>query len=552
MAFDDKVVMNEYKREILKLRQKDLHNTAFEEFRKNHEWVAQQFDNKINSFYDDRVESVNREIKLPKAINDEIIYFNFLSEKFTETDLVNGINNVYQKFISFDSPFQTYVENFRWKLKEASDLLENNWFTEFFKNWNFMLTKRIIDYRLKTVEDLRYNYLVEVYSLIKNYSRYTKIYKTMYDVFGYVANVKDELKNLNIDAIIRFSEFMYKDPSILKIAELLGRLNGEDDKMEINITEEITHYETEVMLPYNPEEIVGITESKNLERVLPFEMAYLFNQKLQPIFYKKFAESKLQSFLFNSKEKIIEPTVEEVEYEAPIPLERGPFLLCIDTSSSMEGSGEYIAKALAIAIIKISLKEHRRVIVINFASSDVEEYEIKSEDFSIINFTKFLAKSFYGTTNAKPAFVRAIEKMKKEEYKRADLMMISDFMMSDWSNDLLKSVQELKQNYNRFHSLIVGTMPNIITQQLFDNVMYYDPNDPNATQQIIKSLNETLRNLHQLTDEELSHQNKETEKLNVIRNKKRTRAHVDSNKLSKKELSRILKTEEAKLKKDNE
>ncbi|WP_146637870.1 hypothetical protein [Spiroplasma clarkii] len=190
----------------------------------------------------------------------------------------------------------------RWKIDNGYiELKDRDWLTDFFKTWTFMLTKRIIDFRLKTVEDLRYNYLVEIYAIIKNYTKYARIYKTMYDVFGKLANIEDELKNQNIESISRFAEFLYKDPSILTIAQLLGRLNGEDDLMEINITEQITTYPTFVKLPYNPEELVGVTISKDIERLLPMELANLFDPELEIVFYKKYVESQLQSFYLNHK-----------------------------------------------------------------------------------------------------------------------------------------------------------------------------------------------------------------------------------------------------------
>ncbi|WP_146637869.1 vWA domain-containing protein [Spiroplasma clarkii] len=239
--------------------------------------------------------------------------------------------------------------------------------------------------------------------------------------------------------------------------------------------------------------------------------------------------------------------MEEVEYEAPIPLEQGKFIICIDTSSSMEGAGEYIAKALAIAVAKVALKEHRDIVFVNFANQDVEEFTIDGLNVNIKKMLEFLAKSFYGKTNAKPAFQKVIDKMKTENFKRADLLMISDFMMDTIPDSTRALVNELKENYNRFHSLVVGTMPNVETQEVFDNVMYYDPNDPFATQQIVKSLNETLRDLRELKDEEAAYRDEQIADLNKVRDKKRMRpVHTDSKKFKKMEQAKTKEKEKAK------
>ncbi|WP_339034840.1 hypothetical protein [Spiroplasma endosymbiont of Cantharis rufa] len=535
MKFDLEKPVSEIKKEIEKLRRKDIHNSEFLTFKKNHEYAAEQLDDKINNFYSASNLSTIRQIKLPEPIRKEIIYYNYISEYYDEVSFAQNLRLIQNKLVEFDSPFSTYIDTMSWKIDNGYlELKGRDWLTEFFRTWTFMLTKRIVDYRMKAVEDLRYNYLVEIYSIIKNYGKYAKIYKTMYDVFGKVANIEDELRNQNIESIARFADFLYKDPSILMIAEMLGRLNGEDDLMEINITEQVVTYPTEVKLPYNPEEIVGLTVSKDLERLLPMEFASLFDEELEIIFYKKFVESQLQTFLFESNEKVIEHEIEEVEYEAPIPLEQGKFIICIDTSSSMEGAGEYIAKALSIAISKVALKEYRDLVFVNFANQHVEEFTINGKNVNIQKMLEFLAKSFYGKTNAKPAFEKIIEKMHSEDFKRADLLFISDFMMETLPNSTRAKIADLKENYNRFHSLIVGTMPNVETQEIFDNIMYYDPNDPFATNQIVKSLNETLRDLRELKDEEVAYRSEQINNLNTIRDKKRFREkHLDDPKAKK-------------------
>ncbi|AUB31474.1 hypothetical protein [Spiroplasma floricola] len=535
MQFDLDKPISEIKQEIEKLRRKDLHNSEFLAFKKQHEYAAEQLDDKINNFYSASNLSVIKQIKLPEPIRKEVIYYNYISEKFDEVSFAQNLNLIQNKLDEFDSPFATYIDTMRWKIENGYlELKDRDWLTEFFKTWTFMLTKRIVDYRMKAVEDLRYNYLVEIYSIVKNYGKYAKIYNTMYDVFGKFANIEDELRNQNIESIARFAEFLYKDPSILMIAEMLGRLNGEDDLMEINITEQVVTYPTQTKLPYNPEEIVGLTVSKDLERLLPMEFANLFDEELEIIFYKKFVESQLQTFLFESNENVIEHEIEEVEYEAPIPLEQGKFIICIDTSSSMEGAGEYIAKALSIAVAKVALKEYRDLIFVNFANQHVEEFTIQGRNVNIQKMLEFLSKSFYGKTNAKPAFEKVIEKMHSEDFKRADLLFISDFMMNSLPNSTRVKIANLKDNYNRFHSLVVGTMPNVETQDVFDNVMYYDPNDPFATNQIVKSLNETLRDLRELKEEEVAYRDEQINKLNSIRDKKRFREiHLDSPKSKK-------------------
>ncbi|AXK51116.1 VWA domain-containing protein [Spiroplasma alleghenense] len=505
--------------ELNKLKQEDLDNQFFKEFKTKNKQVARQFDEKISGFYDGIMQNSASVIKLPQKVNEEIAYFHYISAKLTLINILDDLPIIRKKLFQLDSPMLENVDEINNKLIKG-EISPEFAYNEFVTKWTFMLTKRVVDYRLKTIQDLRFNYLVNIYDLVNNYTKFSKAHKMLKETFEDLTSIDDNDILNNLDTINKFSDYLYKDRSILKIAEILGRLNGEDDKYEINITQKISYYETEVKLPYNPEEIVGITESKDLEHVLPAELGYLFNPILQTIFYKKFSENKLQTFLFHSKEKITEEEYVDVEFEAPIPLKQGKFIICIDTSLSMEGSGEFIAKALALAICKVALKEKREILIINFSDFEIEEIEIDPHSFPIQKILKFLSKSFYGSTNAVPAFMMAIKKMHQEKWERGDLLVISDFMLKDMPTEIREKVLELKNNYNRFHSVFVGNSPNKNLLDVFDNNMYYDPDDPKASEQIVKSLNQTLTGLDRLSDEKID----QLEKINQVNKELREEA----------------------------
>ncbi|WP_342268529.1 hypothetical protein [Spiroplasma endosymbiont of Aspidapion aeneum] len=548
--FNEKNIENKFLEEIAKKKELAIENKDFILFKEKNKHAAEQLDDKINNFFSASNFSTVKQIPLPKPIKDEIAYFNFISERYDEVSLSQKLDVMRKKLEDFDSPFYMYIDTMKQKIDNGYiELRGRDWLNEFFRTWTFMLNKRILDFRLKAADDLRYDFLVEIYEIIRKYESYSKIYQNFYDVFGKNVEIDEELDKKNIDSVAKFADYLYKDPSILKIVELLGRLNGEDDKFEKNITEQIVTYPTYKKLPTNPEEIVGVTASNNIERIMPSELVNLFDPELEVIFYKKFVESELQTLLFESREVVIEHDIEEVEYEAPIPIDQGKFIICIDTSSSMEGAGEYIAKALALAVVKVALKGDRDIVIYNFAQ-DVEEFTILARKLNIDKLLKFISKSFYGLTNASPAFDQIMDKMWEEDFKRADLLMISDFMLNSMSNVQRLRLTNLKQKYNRFHSLVVGGMPNIASQDIFDNVMYYDPDDPESTSQIVKSLNETLDNLRELKEEEIAFRDEQIAKLNQVLDKRRNRKVVEKQTKAEKAKLERKKKEKAKAKLD--
>ncbi|MBN0595388.1 hypothetical protein JTM42_33460, partial [Pseudomonas aeruginosa] len=78
--------------------------------------------------------------------------------------------------------------------------------------------------------------------------------------------------------------------------------------------------------------------------------------------------------------------------------------------------------------------------------------------------------------DAIPALDHALGVMKSEAYERADLLMISDFIMASLPEHLRQQIEQQRTHGNRFYSLVVGDC--FITQRLtslFDHEWVYDP-----------------------------------------------------------------------------
>ena len=85
-------------------------------------------------------------------------------------------------------------------------------------------------------------------------------------------------------------------------------------------------------------DISGITVGNDLNSLLPTEIAMLSEKGTQDIFYRNYAEKRLQIFASASSG------------EAKKEHQDGPVIICLDTSSSMNGEPATIAKMLTIAV----------------------------------------------------------------------------------------------------------------------------------------------------------------------------------------------------------
>lgn len=137
--------------------------------------------------------------------------------------------------------------------------------------------------------------------------------------------------------------------------------------------------------------------------------------------------------------------------------EKGPAIICIDTSGSMNGEPEDIAKSLSLFILLECIKEKRSCYIISFSIS-IECLDLtKIDDKGVLNkFLNFLGHSFHGGTDFEPCLDHALEILENKSFKNADVLVISDFYVGDFSNDFLQKIAKQKSLDTRFFSLLVG------------------------------------------------------------------------------------------------
>jgi uncharacterized protein with von Willebrand factor type A (vWA) domain len=152
----------------------------------------------------------------------------------------------------------------------------------------------------------------------------------------------------------------------------------------------------------------------------------------------------------------------------------GPLIILVDTSGSMQGMPETIAKAVALYMAGKARQQQRPCFLINF-STGIKTLDL-GEKLDMEGVIGFLGMSFHGGTDATPALDHALETLQEEKYERADVLMISDFIMYDLPADMRDRIQARKDEGNRFYSLVVGDcFMSRRLESMFDHEWIYDP-----------------------------------------------------------------------------
>ncbi|TQK06960.1 VWA domain-containing protein [Herbaspirillum sp. SJZ107] len=285
---------------------------------------------------------------------------------------------------------------------------------------------------------------------------------------------KGSLTPQNIEQFKRWATYLAEDKGIRSLCDLLGKMRQIDLSERIERVASVVPTSIHVPDISSREEIVGIRLGRDIEHVLPSELALLADPDTALLFDLKYVESGLMCFDMQGIQRIHRHVETEEERRIQEAEQHGPMMICVDTSGSMNGTPETVAKAVTLFLAAKSREQKRPCYLINF-STGIDVLELGA-DVGLEAVLRFLQMSFHGGTDVAPALEHALDKMEEEAYRNADLLVISDFIMSALPERTLARIDGRRGHGNRFHSLVVGDC--YMTQRLksfFDNEWVYDP-----------------------------------------------------------------------------
>lgn len=296
------------------------------------------------------------------------------------------------------------------------------------------------------------------------------------------SNDKGSLKRNSIANILRYFNMIKNNKALMDICDILGRMKDEEKEMYKEKITELTAYSYTQTTPTKryKEEIIGVTLGNDLENIIPQEMSLLDDEDLELLFDLKFVENRLfcfekQGFVSYQEEgqKEIE---KEVEKERKKEGQKGPIIICVDTSGSMYGAPETVAKAITLMLTAKARKEKRNCYLINFSTGTV--CADMSGAVGVNKINDFLELSFGGGTDVGAGLEVGVEQMEKENYKNSDLLVISDGDFGYISNSLEQKMRQKRKEKNKFYLLDVNG--NSGAKRFFDKHWVYDSNSKNV------------------------------------------------------------------------
>lgn len=363
------------------------------------------------------------------------------------------------------------------RLMEKNKGLNNPMFPHYFcDQWYQSLSEAIRQAQVTELEASKEKALKDLYQRMETMKNMDKV--TEEGDENSVGRLWDmaaaKLSKTDLSVMKRHAEFLKKNQGLQEIAENLGRMAGQVDDPDLNRAPAEELQMVEEKSDEATDDIVGIHESDDLNKLLPNETMFLAYPELEVVFYKHLVDKRLMNYRMQGKSRTLRKVKAHRPDNKQVDVEKGPFIVCVDASGSMSGFPEQCAKAMAYALMQIALAEDRDCFVILFSTEQIT-YELTRQD-GLREASDFLTYSFHGGTDLEPVLMKSIDLMGGDRYKNADMVVISDFIAPKQSDEMLAKVTKLKKLKNRFHAISLSKYGNPELMSMFDHSWAYHPN----------------------------------------------------------------------------
>jgi uncharacterized protein with von Willebrand factor type A (vWA) domain len=235
-----------------------------------------------------------------------------------------------------------------------------------------------------------------------------------------------------------YAAILRRSSDLNEILEQVGRIELEYGSKKLRLS------------PHSKSEMHTVTFSGEIQTLLPVEAVKLKNPILKRKFYADMLEEKLLTYQLRG---------ENWNSDLAGKKRKGPAVALVDTSASMRGAPELLAKAVVLAIARRMLRENRDVKVILFSSKwQTVEIELTDKKRMGKEFLDFLKYTFGGGTDFNTALRAGLKAVKeKKAFQGADLLFLTDGSSELSEKPLIREWNEIKvERKARIFSLIIG------------------------------------------------------------------------------------------------
>lgn len=261
----------------------------------------------------------------------------------------------------------------------------------------------------------------------------------------------------------KIDQMFYRYPILKEIVRMIGREQpqSKDEK------DDIVYKYMPILLstPTKTTNIEQISMGNDLSHIIPSEIATLSEPSTEMMFFKKFAERQLQ--IFANKPPMTAQDKQVQEHQTKPRLEKGAIIVGIDTSGSMMGKPEKLARCLLMQLLRLAKKQHRKCYVITFSVRAKALELTKPANWRLLK--NFLEQGFCGGTCGEEMLAAALNALQTKDFTMADVLIISDFLFPLPEDKTRKRMEEEHSKGTRYYGLQIGKFK-ILYEKVLDKV----------------------------------------------------------------------------------
>lgn len=221
-------------------------------------------------------------------------------------------------------------------------------------------------------------------------------------------------------------------------------------------------------------ELHSITIGDDIARALTQELVALRRPVLKLNLYRKIYEKQLLQYELNHKDRA----------------GRGPIICLIDSSGSMRGARDEWAKAVAIGLLEIAMKERRAFAYAIFGSTGdpLITNTFLPGDRTPDKILSLVTAFYGGGTNFEKPLSWALHTLKESAFNKADVVMITDGECLIGDTFLKELLKIKKAREFAIYSILIGNSSYEL-ERWSDQVIYVnDLLDNKVAEQLFKSI----------------------------------------------------------------
>ncbi|VAW98522.1 FIG01058472: hypothetical protein [hydrothermal vent metagenome] len=263
---------------------------------------------------------------------------------------------------------------------------------------------------------------------------------------------------------VAYRKLIRDHPQLKKVISILGQKQQTTSayKQSRITSDNMLITEEKPVKTESPLSTQGVTRSGDIARMLPQEAAFLGHPKLHMLWHVRRAENALLSYQVEGVLSDHQPDIPTPEkshrYSSPSKAKKkGPIILCIDTSGSMHGEPEQLAKAICLEVIRQAASLGQPCLLFAFSGpGQLLEQSLSFDRNGLKSIIRFLQQTFHGGTDIREPFVRALEKITERHWRHADILLVSDGRFPVPEHLTKKLADAQKQEGLRIFGITVG------------------------------------------------------------------------------------------------